>query len=261
MNLFSLAKGRNSRPEAATPAPLLESRGVCPVCSQLTTFRAHDAWLRDAFVCTNCDSVPRERALFRVLELVCPGWRGLRVHESSPTPRSLTKFLRECAQYTRSEYDPSIPFGTMSPDGAYRSEDLEAQTFADASFDLVVTQDVFEHMFDPARAVAEIARTLTPTGLHVFTVPIANGPSASQRRASRDADGTVTHLFEPLHHLNPISEEGSLVTIDWGYDIAAYLDQHGSMTTTIFSIDDLSLGIRGALNEVLVSRKQTAPEI
>ncbi len=32
-----------------------------------------------------------------------------------------------------------------------------------------LTQDVFEHLFDPAAAFREIARTLQPGGAHVFT--------------------------------------------------------------------------------------------
>jgi hypothetical protein len=36
------------------------------------------------------------------------------------------------------------------------SEDLEALTFPDESFDLVITQDVFEHVLRPAKAFAEI---------------------------------------------------------------------------------------------------------
>jgi len=37
---------------------------------------------------------------------------------------------------------------------------------------LHLTQDVFEHMFDPAAAFREIVRTLQPGGAHVFTTPL-----------------------------------------------------------------------------------------
>ena len=56
-----------------------------------------------------------------------------------------------------------------------RSENLEALTFPDESFDLIIPQDVFEHVLRPAKAFAEIARTLKPGGVHVYTVPYYRG--------------------------------------------------------------------------------------
>src|ERR1019366_2746057 len=90
-------------------------------------------------------------------------------HESSPGGPASAKLARECHHYTPTHFFPDVPPGGLK-DGI-RCENLEEQTFADASFDLVVTSDVFEHVLDPARAFSEIARTLRPGGAHVFTVP------------------------------------------------------------------------------------------
>jgi SAM-dependent methyltransferase len=237
---------------------LLDVEGLCPVCDQETRFQAWDPWLRDSFICVRCHSVPRQRAFYTVLERVCPDWRALAVHESSPSNGD-GKLQRECRNYTATHYDPALPPGAQGP--GWRNEDLEAQTFADASFDLVVTQDVFEHLFEPDRAIAEIARTLKPGGLHVGTAPLGRAGLPSVRRARRTADGGVEHLDQALHHANPIDEEGSLVTVDWGFDIADYFDAHGGLNTTIHALDDLSRGIRGAMLEVLVSRKAAVPEL
>ena len=51
---------------------------------------------------------------------------------------------------------------------------MEKQTFADASFDLVITSDVFEHVLDPSRGFSEIARTLRPSGVHAGRLAKAN---------------------------------------------------------------------------------------
>jgi hypothetical protein len=114
-------------------------------------------------------------------------------------------------------------------------------------------------MFHPGDAIREIARTLKPGGLHVCTVPLVNTGDPSQRRATLGPDGAVVHLAEPQHHVNPIDPAGALVTIDWGYDIAEYFSREAGLVTTIHLIDDLSRGIRGALNEVLVCRKPGPP--
>jgi hypothetical protein len=243
---------------AAAPPPILDIEGICPVCEQQTRFQSWSPWLRDGFICIRCNSLPRERAFHAVLARVCPDWRERRIHESSPANKD-SKLAAECAGYLFTHYNPALALGEAGPD--WRNEDLEQQTFEDESFDIVVTQDVFEHLLEPDRAIAEIARTLKPGGLHIATVPLVRQDGASRRRARRGQDGELEHLQEAAHHLNPVDPDGSLVTIDWGFDIADYFDVHGGLNTTIFALDDLSRGIRAELIEVLVSRKAAPPTL
>ncbi len=241
------------------PPAIIDVEGICPICEAESRFVARDPWFRDHLLCVQCGSIPRERALMATIARYYPNWRELRVHESSPAARGASLKLREeCPGYVGSHYEPAIEFGSVHPEHGLRSEDLERQTFDDASFDLVITQDVFEHLFRPDLAAAEIARTLAFGGAHIFTAPIPfTGPSV--RRARRHANGEIEHLDVPVYHGNPIDNSGSLVTIDYGSDIAPWLDRHSGLTTTIILIDDLSQGIRAELNEVLVSRKIAAP--
>ena len=233
--------------------------GVCPICEKPVRFFAKHSWYRDWLLCGSCGSVPRERALMSVLKMLYPEWRGLSIHESSPSGRGASVMLRrECPSYLASQYDLAIPFGGMHSTGWYRSEDLEQQTLPDEAFDIVVTQDVFEHLFHPDRAIQEIARTLRPGGAHIMTVPIVNKSDPSHRRASI-ADGQVVHRMEAQYHGNPMSADGSLVTVDWGYDIADYLAHHSGLSTVLFHLDDLSQGIRAEYIEVVVSRKGSVP--
>jgi len=190
-----------------------------------------------------------------VMAQAFPNWRDLAIHESSPGSALASKIWRECSGYTPSAYDLSTPFGSVNPKTGCRTEDLERQTFANESFDLVITQDVFEHLFDPWAAAREIARTLKPGGAHIFTVPIVRKWEPTRLRAERVGDGVI-HILEPEYHADPFNREaGALVTIDWGYDIAASLDRVSGMQTIIIQIDDLSLGIRAEFIEVLLSRK------
>jgi SAM-dependent methyltransferase len=238
--------------------------GFCPICAVPATFIAtrDDAldvqwwphWFRDALICDKCGSLPRHRALFATIERYYPNWRQLDIHESSGIAHAASLKLRTgAASYTDTQYDPSIGFGSMHEHG-YRSEDLEAQTFPDERFDLVVTQDVFEHLFNPGAAIREIARTLRPGGAHICTVPIVRGSEPSRRRA-RLVDRRIQHLLEPQYHGNPVSAEGSLVCIDWGYDIATFLARESGLVVTIVYIDDIGRGIQAAYNEVLVAQK------
>ncbi len=190
-----------------------------------------------------------------------PNWRSLAIHEVSPVLRGVSaKLHKECPSYVMSQYDRGIPFGSNHPLG-YRSEDIEKQTFGDECFDLVITQDVFEHLFRPDRAIKEIARTLRSGGAHIATVPIVQKNGSSRRRASLAENGEVTHHLEPQYHNSALADSGTLVTIDWGYDIARYLTEQSGLVTTLYVIDDLARGVRAEFIEVMVNQKLPALEI
>lgn len=246
-----------TRPGGKENRPLfLFNSGYCVTCDSETTFSAANEWLRDHYVCDKCGSIPRERAVMLCVEQHYPDWRELQIHESSPGGRGASLKLRKnCRHYLGTHYFPDVPPGEMHPTG-YRNENLERQTFPDGHFDLVITQDVMEHIFDPAAAFQEIARTLRPGGAHIFSVPLVNKGKPSEIRAKRDKGGKVIFLKEPEYHGNPISDEGSLVTMHWGYDICDFIQESSGLCTTINYIDNVSLGIRAEYIEVLVSRKK-----
>lgn len=255
--MFDRLFGRPKAIPVEADKPILESTGHCPTCDQNVRFESREVWLRDFFFCTSCGSIPRERALMRVIESFYPAWRELTVHESSPGGRGASARLAEyCPGYLPSQYFPDVAPGEMK-DGM-RCENFEALSFADASIDLHVSQDVIEHVFDPARAFSEIARTLRPGGAHVFTVPIVNREKPSSRRARLNPDGSIEHLQPPSYHGNPISDEGVLVTMDWGFDICQHIFDACGLFTYVIQIDDLSQGIRAEFIEVLVTVKPAA---
>jgi SAM-dependent methyltransferase len=233
---------------------ILDSDGYCSTCNQQVHFTANNSWLRDHFICMKCGSIPRERALMQVIEQFCPNWCELTVHESSPGNRGASIRLRqECRNYIPSQYFPNKKLGKTH--WGIQCENLEALTFEDESIDLHITQDVMEHIFSPEKAFKEIARTLKPGGAHIFTVPLVNKMSPSKVRSKMRDDGTIDYIQPPVYHGNPIDAQGSLVTMDWGYDIAKFIFDTSGLFTHILYIDDLSKGIRAEYIEVLVTLK------
>jgi SAM-dependent methyltransferase len=231
------------------------NKGNCPICEHEVEFYADHEWFRDHYQCGSCGSIPRERALMVAIELFYPAWRSLKVHESSPCGRGVSvKVKNECPGYVASQFCPDFPKGTVHPHG-FHCEDLENLTFASQSFDLVITQDVMEHVLNPTRAFAEIARTLKPNGAHIFTAPLVNKAGSSEARAKRDEDGSIVYLCTPEYHDNPVDPQGSLVCMEWGYDICDFIFKVSGLYTTIVYIDDISRGIRAEYIEVLISRK------
>lgn len=79
---------------------LLELEGFCPICEVNVTFRSENEWLRDFFGCSDCGSVPRERAFMEVIQSQYPHYRDLVIHESSPSNRAAGyKLNSQCEQY------------------------------------------------------------------------------------------------------------------------------------------------------------------
>lgn len=237
-----------------TPGIVLENPGYCPTCARQVTFTARNEWLRDHYLCSNCGSIPRERALMQTIETFFPAWRELTIHESSPCGRGASlRLARECKRYVPSQLFPGVARGSKV--GQVLSEDLERLTFGDASIDIHVTQDVMEHVFHPYTAFRELARTLKPGGAHIFTTPLVNKQGCSKVRAQLLANGEIRHLEPPVYHGNPLSPEGSLVTLDWGFDICQHIFEACGLFTQIIYIDDITKGIRAELIEVLVTLK------
>jgi hypothetical protein len=225
--------------------------GYCPICKGPTVFVSRYTWLRDHYRCLRCKSIPRFRALIVVLEKYFPNWRELDIHESSPGGASSDMIARECASYIATHYFPEVTLGTVH--WGYRCENLENQTFNDQSFHLVITQDVLEHVLNPERAFREIARTLRPGGGHVFTVPWYSGKKTVVR--AKENDGQIEYLLPPEYHGNPISEKGSLVVREWGYDLADFIRECSGMVTTAVLVDAPQMGIDAEFLEVFISRK------
>ena len=214
-------------------------KGFCPLCECRTAFLKTGPWLRDQLLCVRCRSIPRNRALMRVLQDNFPGSRDSRIHESSPYGPLSEKLARECPGYVGTHFYPNVARGLSK--GRFRSEDLEQQTFFDEAFDLVVTSDVFEHVMNPAAAFAEIARTLVPGSAHVFTAPWYYWKPTLVRAECRN--GEVVHLSTPDYHGNPIDASGSLVVTEWGRDFPDFIDHVSGLVTEVVHLWSVREGI------------------
>ena len=231
------------------------NHGYCPICEKRTFFVRYHEWLRDNYRCMYCWSIPRQRAIVKYLSDNISDWSDLKIHESSPDGCASDYIANRASEYVGSHFYSDVSPGCFR-DG-FRSENLEAQTFADQEFDLVITQDVMEHVLDPARAFQEIERTLKPGGMHVFTVPVY-GHEETRIRARHGQDGEIEYLAEPDYHGNPIDASGSLVTREWGRDIAEFIEDACGLKTELLPYNDVKFGLVAEFLEVLVTKKPEA---
>lgn len=99
-----------------------------------------------------------------------------------------------------------------------RHEDVTQLSFANESLDLIVSNDVFEHVPVPALAFSECARVLRKGGCMLATIPFHAQMEKSVVRA-RVVEGEVENILAPMFHGNPVSADGSLVFTDFGWDL------------------------------------------
>ncbi len=162
------------------------------------------------------------RTLVELLEE--PRFRSLAIAEINSVG-SIHPLLAVHPGLLYSEFRPGAGLG-IEVDGV-RNEDLCRLTYADASFDLVLTSDTLEHVPDLESALRETRRILARGGRHLFTVPVVPSRPSSVRRATLAEDGRVVHHVSPQHHARgsgPFRLVGrradQLVFTDVGMDVA-----------------------------------------
>lgn len=127
-------------------------------------------------------------------------------------------------------------------------QDLCALTFNDASFDLVLCNELFEHVQDLELAFREIARVLRPGGRLVATCPLAFGQRETILKAVHNpATGEAELSGEADYHGDPVRpQQGSLVYRIPGWVILEQLQQAGFSEARIHHIASWKHGVLGS---------------
>lgn len=152
----------------------------------------------------------------------------------------LHQTLKEIKGLAYSEYGPRAIDNIQD-------EDLQALTYPDDSFDVVLTSDTFEHIPDYPKAFSEIYRVLRPSGKHIFTVPVIFSRPTRRRVELRGDD--VVNIMEASYH--GAGEEDNLVCTEFGVGILDDLRQAGFETDVYFA----NPFNKNEVNCVLVSKK------
>jgi SAM-dependent methyltransferase len=243
---------------------LLRIAGICPVCKTVVMFSASTDdgsdiidgvripnW-REQLLCSTCGLNNRQR-------LAAAYVLGVAAARSSSMSIYVTEQVTALFSQLRSRL-PALPLigseylGTEialgSSTNGTRHEDLQKLSFESASFDLVVSCDVLEHVPEPDRAMHEICRVLKPGGELLLSVPFFCSDLESRTRALI-VNGAVTHLLPPDYHGNPLSPQGSLVYTEFGWDILAKLRDAGFSSSEVRYYWSLEHGHLGVLNSLI----------
>ena len=209
-------------------------RGRCAVCDRPTLFLLTDSaeTIRNHAVCIRCGSSSRHRhlALWIKMEYQASGIGKISEFKNRPdltvfnasTKGSIAKALGTAPNIICSEYFDDVESGGFK--NGVLNQDLQQLTFKNDSIDLVITEDVFEHVPNVRRCFAELHRVLKKGGKHIFTIPYYFD------RKTRDLfkiENGNRVLFEPIeYHGDPIRGLIPCFT-HFGHDLLGILDEMG----------------------------------
>lgn len=172
---------------------------------------------REHLVCNECGLNNRQRGIFHAIKSM-----NLHLHQiNTYAYEQVTQFYSELSKKSHRIIGSEFlgdDFQRGQYYGGVRHEDATNLSFSNESFNLLIANDVFEHVPTIEKAFMEAHRVLAEGGRLLFSVPFDISSLQTTRRAILD-DGQLQHLLEPVYHGNPVSEKGSLVFYDFGWDI------------------------------------------
>ena len=137
-----------------------------------------------------------------------------------------------------------------------RNEDAMNLSFENNSFDVIVSNDVYEHVPNINNALSEAYRVLKKSGTLLISIPFSSKNVKTVRRAEIKS-GEIKHLLSPSHDSNPIAQkEGSLVFYDYGWDFLDFLKTAGFDDAYTLGYYDLFYGHLGNGLQFIFSAKK-----
>ncbi|MEW6074365.1 MAG: class I SAM-dependent methyltransferase [Planctomycetota bacterium] len=206
-----------------------EIEGECYVCGAPARFRVGYEYAagvgseripnwREVLHCRGCGLNNRARAALHLLDVLVAPRPAAAIYLTEQTGPLHARLQARFPGLVASEY---LPAGAPPAQGGtgLRHEDLRALSFAPATFDLVLSFDVLEHIPDHRAALRELHRVLRPGGELFLTVPFRPDQHDNLTRAVREEDGTLRHLLPPEIHGDPLRPGDALAFHHFGWQL------------------------------------------
>jgi len=233
----------------------MKYKGLCNVCGKpvdfeldymfadlIATDKAKEPVWRERMVCMGCCLNNRMRYIIgKIKDEYQPGMKIYINENITYAYKALKKYIPDLVG---SEYLAEDLISGQVVDGILH-EDAMHLSFSDETFDVMVSQDVFEHVADYELAFKEMHRILKKDGKAIFTIPFNTIENEVEKRA-RIVDGKVEYLMEPLYHGNPLSDKGSLVFNIFSWDLFDKLKECGfsdAYACTYYNVEKGNLGL------------------
>ena len=243
--------------------------GRCNLAGAATDFAVTSDNLRESLVASASGSSNRQRQMVAGLARAVLGRAGADLAEVAReiNRRRLSLYVAEAGGLLAArlrelvrDFECSEYFGEGHRSGervgGILHQDLQATSFPDERFDVVLTGDVLEHVPDAPAAEREICRILKPEGIYCFTVPFLPDHEHDVVRAEAGPGGTIVHHLEPEYHDDPIRPvQGALVYRVFSHRGLRSRFEALGCAFTVYRLWSKGLGILGKNCMVMVARK------
>ncbi|HEU0151719.1 MAG TPA: class I SAM-dependent methyltransferase [Arenimonas sp.] len=216
--------------------------GYCSVCRAATAFVVDtgvrfgpDINLREGLQCPGCGLGNRNRLVYTaVCERAFPeSARGLMLEATTVLYDRLAQALPwlEGSEFFGPGHAPGTRHAVRGRSVVHQS--ITELGYRDGSLDLVVHNDVLEHVADTDRALSECRRVLRPGGACVFTMPFFPLRATTLVRGRHAADGSLVHLEPPEYHGDGLRSEGIYTYYHFGLDLLGRVAAAGFRTVEV----------------------------
>jgi SAM-dependent methyltransferase len=243
------------------------TEGFCSICNHPTVFLtsleyagsdedglAEPNW-REHLICIGCGMRSRVRACLQIaIQELCMS-EDHAIYITEQFGQAYRWLKGRFANVTGSEFlKPGSPSGSRHL--GINHQDIQALSFGDSSFDVLISLDVLEHVPYNNLALLEIARVLRPGGSLVLTVPFTVNKYETTVRAEMEADGQVTHYLPMEMHGNPTDPiNGALCFRHYGWSVFDDLRKVGFSNVKAYMYHNADLGHRGEHQLVISATK------
>lgn len=234
-------------------------RGRCNICGNRSYFFCSSIEkARNGMICLFCGSCSRNRHVAQILlkerypkktaikNIVEQGQKIYLLGTAGP----FNKTLGGKEFFVQSELIDGVPLGKEVADRVF-CQNVENLTFEDSFFDVVISEDVFEHVRLDMKGFSEVYRVLKKGGHHIFTIPCHFDRKTAERV---DTSGPLdVNILPEEYHGDPV--RGRILAYrNYGIDLFEKLDKLGFSTELFLSkYEDEKLGIFDSY--VFLSRK------
>lgn len=241
--------------------------GFCALCSAAVDFIAtyeygtadpsgevRPNW-REHLICPRCNLRNRVRAALHFAIQQCDMTPDKKVY--------LTEQFGSCYRWMRGHLKDVAGSEYLGPSKVSGSkvfginhQDLHALSHASASFNIVLSFDVLEHVPHYLPAFAEIFRVLAPGGRLVMTVPFIADQYDTVVRAAVRSDGKIEHFLPIEVHGNPTDPiNGALCFRNFGWDVLDRLRETGFEEAKVHVYHNRELGYMGGPQTLISATK------